>query len=165
MTEEKQKLETDDRNNEEVQKLIQQNTEMKEKIAELEERHQSNDLRFMGIKEKSGVESETWEESEVFLEEKLGLETDEITIERAHRIGQEEEGKRRTIIENFLNYKQHEKVLKKYKELKLWEDQIYINKDISEHTVEKRRILFKCAKEIRERSEFAKVDYNRLVSY
>ena len=169
MTEEKQKLETDSRNNEEVQKLIQQNTEMKEKIAELEERHQSNDLRFMGIKEKSGVESETWEESEakvkVFLEEKLGLETDEITIERAHRIRQEEEGKRRTIIENFLNYKQHEKVLKKYKELKLWEDQIYINKDISEHTVEKRRILFKCAKEIRERSEFVKVDYNRLVSY
>ena len=165
MTEEKQKLETDSRNNEEVQKLIQQNTEMKEKIAELEERHQSNDLRFMGIKEKSGVESETWEESEVFLEEKLGLETDEITIERPHRIGQEEEGKRRTIIENLLNYKQHEKVLKKYKELKLWEDQIYINKDISEHTVEKRRILFKCAKEFRERSEFAKVDYNRLVSY
>ena len=64
MTEEKQKLETDDRNNEEVQKLIQQNTEMKEQIAELEDRHQRNNLRFMCIKEKSGVESETWEESE-----------------------------------------------------------------------------------------------------
>ena len=102
MTEEKQKLETDSRNNEEVQKLIQQNTEMKEKIAELEERHQSNDLRFMGIKEKSGVESETWEESEtkvkVFLQEKLGLGPDEITIERVHRIGKKEKGKRRTII-------------------------------------------------------------------
>ena len=31
-TEEKQKLETDNRNNEEVQKLIQQNTETKEEI-------------------------------------------------------------------------------------------------------------------------------------
>ena len=31
-TEEKQKLETDNRNNEEVQKLIQQNTKMKEEI-------------------------------------------------------------------------------------------------------------------------------------
>ena len=30
MTEEKQKLETDNRNNEEIQNLIQQNTEMKE---------------------------------------------------------------------------------------------------------------------------------------
>ena len=39
MTEEKQKLETDNRNNKEIQKLIQQNTEMKEQIAELEDRH------------------------------------------------------------------------------------------------------------------------------
>ena len=123
----------------------------------------------MGIKEKSEVESETWEKSEakvkVFLQEKLGLETDEITIERAHRIWKKEEGKRRTIIAKFLNYKQCEKVLNKYKELKLWEDQIYINKDFSEYAVEKRRLLFKCKKEIRERGEFTKVVYNRLVSY
>ena len=168
MTEEKQKLEIDNRNNEVVEKLIQQNTEMKEQIAELEDRHRRNNLRFMGIKEKSGVESETWEESEakvkVFLQEKMGLETDEITIERAHRIGKKEEGKRRTIIAKFLNYKQREKVLNKCKELKLWEDQIYINEDFSEYTVEKRRILFKRPKEIRERGEFAKVVYNRLVS-
>ena len=59
MTEDKQKLETDNRNNEEVQKLIQQNTEIKEKIAELEDRHRKNNLLFMGIKEKSGVESQT----------------------------------------------------------------------------------------------------------
>ena len=64
MTEEKQKLETDNRNNEEIQKVVKQNTEMKEHIAELEDRHQKNNLRFMGIKEKSGIESETWEESE-----------------------------------------------------------------------------------------------------
>ena len=169
MMEEKQKLDTDYKNNEVVQNLIQQNTDMKEQIAELEDRHRRNNLRFMSIKEKCGVESETWEESEtkvkVFLQEKLGLETDEITIERVHRIGKKEEGKRRTIIAKFLNYKQREKVLNKYKELKLWEDQIYINEDFSEYTVEKRRILFKRAKEIRERGEFAKVVYKRLVSY
>ena len=50
-------------------------------------------------------------------------------------------------------------------ELKLWEDQIYINEDFSEYTVEKRRILFKRGKEIKERGEFVKVVYNRLVSY
>ena len=44
MTEEKQKLGTDKRNNEEVQKLIQQNTEMKKQIAELEDRHRRNNL-------------------------------------------------------------------------------------------------------------------------
>ena len=71
----------------------------------------------MGIMEKSGIESGTWEEREtkvkVFLQEKLGLETDEITIERSHRIGNKKEGKRRTIIAKFLNYKQCEKVVKK----------------------------------------------------
>ena len=140
MTEEKQKLETDSRNNKEVQNLIKQNTEMKEQIEALKDKHRRNNLRFLGIKGKSGVESETQEESKakakVFLQEKLGLETDKIIIERAYRFGKKEEGKRRTIIANFLNYKQREKVLNKYKELKLWGDQICINEDFSECTVE-----------------------------
>ena len=59
MAEEKQKLETDNRSNEDVQKLIQQNTQMKEQIAELGDRHRRNNLRFMGIKEKSEVERQT----------------------------------------------------------------------------------------------------------
>ena len=48
---------------------------MKEQIAELEDRHRKNNLRFMDIKNKSGVKNETWEESEakvkVFLQENL----------------------------------------------------------------------------------------------
>ena len=97
--------------------------------------------------------------------EELGLGIDKIATERIHGIGNKEEGKRMTIIATFSNYKQHEKVLHKYKELKLWEDQIYINEDFSEYTVEKRRILLKCAKEIRERDEYAKAIYNRLILY
>ena len=112
MMEEKQKLETDYKNNEVVQNLIQQNIDMKEQIAELEDRHRINNSRFMGIKVKSRAESETWQESEtkvkVFLKEKLDLETEEITIKRAHRIGKKEEEKIRTIIAKFLNYKQRE---------------------------------------------------------
>ena len=99
----------------------------------------------MGIKEKFGAESATLEESEtnvkVFLQ-KLGLDSEEITIERLRRIGKKVEGKGRTIIAKFLNYNQREKVLNKYKELKSWEDQIYIKEDFIEYTVEKRRILF-----------------------
>ena len=41
---EKQKLETDYNNNEVVQNLIRQNTDMKEQIAELEDRHRQNNL-------------------------------------------------------------------------------------------------------------------------
>ena len=143
---EKQKLETDNRNNKEVQNLIQRNIEMKEQTAELEDRHRRNYIRFIGIKEKYGVESKIWEEREqkgkFFCKKNCVLETDEITVERAHGISKKEEEKRRTIIAKFLNYKQREKLLKKYKQLKLWEDQIYINEHFSEYTVEKRRILF-----------------------
>ena len=64
MMKEKQKLETDYKNNEVAQNLIQQNTDMKQQIAELEDRYRRNNLRFMGIKEKSGVETEILEESE-----------------------------------------------------------------------------------------------------
>ena len=39
---------------------------------------------------------------EVSLQEKLDLETDEITIETAHRIGKKEKGKRRTIMAKLL---------------------------------------------------------------
>ena len=42
----------------------------------------------MGIKEKSCVESEKWQE------EKLWFETDEITIDRTHRIGKKKRGKK-----------------------------------------------------------------------
>ena len=44
MTEKKQKLETDCKNNEAVRNLIQQNTDMKEQIAELEDKHRRNNL-------------------------------------------------------------------------------------------------------------------------
>ena len=78
---------------------------MKEQIAELEDGHRKNNLQFMGIKEKSGVESETWEKSktklEVFLQEKLGLETDEITIESAHWIRKKEGEKNGPSQQNF----------------------------------------------------------------
>ena len=85
----------------------------------------------------------------VFLQEKLGLATEEFTVERAHRIRKKEEGKNRTIIAKLLNYKHFEKVLHKYKELKLWDDQIYTNGGFGRYTVERRKILFKGAKEIR----------------
>ena len=165
---EKQKLETDNMNNKEVQDLIQRNIEMKEQTAELEDRHRRNYIQFIGIKEKYGVESKIWVERKqkwkFFCKKNCVLETDEITIETAHGISKKEEEKRRTIIAKFLNYKQREKLLNKYKQLKLWEDQIYINEHFSEYTVEKRRILFKRAKEIWERGEFAKVVYNRQLS-
>ena len=82
-------------------------------------------------------------EVKVLLQEKLGLETEGITIERVHRTRKKKQGKGTAVIAKFLKLQEREKVLNKYKELKLSEDQIYINKYFSEYTVEKRKILFK----------------------
>ena len=72
MSEEKQKLETDCRNNKEVENFILQYIKMKEQAAELEDIHRRNNLWF------TGIVSERWEGSKakvkVFLQEKLGLE-------------------------------------------------------------------------------------------
>ena len=83
----------------------------------------------------------------------------------ARKTGNRDGDYRPTITAKFLNFKQHEKILNSYRELKLCEDQIYINKNFSEYLVEKRKNLFKRAKQIRERGEFAKVIYNRLILY
>ena len=56
-------------------------------------------------------------------------------------------------------------MLSKYKELKLWEDQIYIYEDFSKFAVEEKENLFKRKKEIMERDKFARVFYIRLVLY
>ena len=60
MMENKQKLETDYRNNEEVQNLIHQNTIMKEQIAKLEDMDRRNNTR-----------REIWEKSRRNLEQKV----------------------------------------------------------------------------------------------
>ena len=100
----------------------------------------------------------------VFLQEKLGLETHKITTEKANRIRNKENIKRKTTMGNLLYYL-CEQVLIKYIKIKLWEDQIYINEGFNEYTMEKRRILFELIKEFRDTGVFAEVVYKRFVSY
>ena len=136
---------------------------MSEKFAEIEDRNRRNNLRFDNIEEE---EKETWDVSEskvrkVF--ESIGV-TKNVEIERAHRTGMKKSEKRRTIVVKFLNYKDREEILKKYIEKKLWNEHTYINEDYSEYTVNIRKELFKKAKERRNKGEYAKVVYNRLIT-
>ena len=67
--------------------------EIENKLVDLEDRSRRNNLRINGIKE---GKNETWEECEervnCFLEEKLDMDTSEIWIERAHRVGEKKRG-------------------------------------------------------------------------
>ena len=144
--------------------------ELAEKVAELEDRSRRNNLSFDGIIEE---EKETWEESEKIvkkiLKKELDLDPEGIEFERVHRSGtvfvEGVRNQKRTIVAKFLNFKDKEKVLKQFKEKKLWNKKLFINENFFEATIELRKSLFKRAKVLRERGLFAKVIYNKLISH
>ncbi|XP_065681501.1 uncharacterized protein LOC136095167 [Hydra vulgaris] len=147
-------------------KFNDKNNDVKDKLAELEDRSRRNNLRFNGVEES---ENESWEDNEKKIQEvlksKFGF-TNNLEIERAHRTGKKEKGvkKNRTIIVKFLNYKERNAVFEKFIKLKLWNEKLYVNEDFSERTMEIRKKLFKEAKELRAKGKFAKVIYNKLIT-
>ena len=93
--------------------------EIRRKLVDLEDRSRRNNLRVLGIKEDP---RESWEECENkiydLLEEKLEMETSNITIERAHRVGEKSNYKERAIVVQFSFYKDKVNILRNCKELK-----------------------------------------------
>ena len=79
--------------------------EIRRKLVNLEDRSRRNNLRILGIKE---YPWESWEECENkiydLLEEKLEMDTSNITIERAHRVGEKSNDKERAIVVQFSIY-------------------------------------------------------------
>ena len=90
-----------------------------------------------------------------------------IEFERTQRNGKTRtdgtRGKRRTIIVQFLNFKDKQQFLSKYKAQNLWTKNIFINEDFSEDTMGKRKGLFQRAKELQEEGKFTNVVYDRLI--
>ena len=136
------------------QPVIQDLKEIKDKLNDLENCSRRNNLRIDRIIEE---ENESLLQSEKKLQEiiqdQLQFEQD-IEIERAHPSGKTMidgvANKRRTIIAKFLNFKDKQEVLSKYKARKLWTKGIFINEDFSENTMKKCKGLFERAKELRE---------------
>ena len=93
--------------------------DIENKLVDLEDRSRRNILRINGIKV---GKIETWEECEervnCFLEEKLDIDTSEIWIERAHRVGEKKNGQERQIVVQFNSYKNKLDILRNCKKLK-----------------------------------------------
>ena len=85
----------------------------------LEDRSRRNNLRINGIKE---GKNETREECEkrvnCFLEEKLDMDTSEIWIELAHRVGEKKYGQEKQIVVQFNSHKNKLDILRNCKKLK-----------------------------------------------
>ena len=70
----------------EIDELWQENEYLREKLRDIEDRCQHNNLRIDGLQE---VENETWEQTEKILKGMIQekLEIQDTNIERAHRVG------------------------------------------------------------------------------
>ena len=73
--------------------------EIRRKLGDLKDRSRRNNLRILGIKEDP---RESWEEKK---KEKLDMDTSNITIKRAHRVGEKSNDKERAIAVQFSFYK------------------------------------------------------------
>ena len=145
------------------------NTEIKEKLVDLEDRSRRNNLRINGIEEDEKETSEVLEQKiNKLIKEDLEINKD-ITIERMHRSGAKKYrdgniNSKRVIVMKFLNFKDKELILEAFKEKRLWDQRIYINEDYSEGTLSVRKHLFNTAKQLRSQGKFAKVSYRRLIT-
>lgn len=118
-----------------LEDLSDSNEALRVRVLELERRFnyqedysRRNNLRFNGVSELGG--GETWEQTaenvKTLLQNKLQLS--EVNIERAHRLGQRQDGKSRTIVVRFSHYADREAVMRNASKLK--GTRIYINEDL-----------------------------------
>ena len=136
--------------------------EIKSKLVDLENRSRRNNLRFEGIAEE---DEEDWNKCEEkiknIVKEKLDIDADNISIERAHRAGKKKDNKHRVIIARFLDFKDKEKILKRANRLK--NSGIYINEDFAEETMKKRADLLPLLKQYRAEGKYAVIKYDEII--
>ena len=140
-----------------------------DKLAELEDRSRSNNLRIDGIKEGKG---ETWEMCETkiknFFQERLEIH-DDIIIERAHRTKEKTtrnntSGKKqlRIIVINLANYKDKSMILRNVHKLR--GSDIFIYEDFSKQTTSLRKELWKEVKHLRPEGKISYLNYRTVVT-
>ncbi|XP_065642163.1 uncharacterized protein LOC136073843 [Hydra vulgaris] len=141
--------------------------EKKNKITKRYEKEINNlnkkTLRLDGIFEKP---NENWNECENAVKEMFKKQqkiSNEIIIERAHRIGQPKEDKKpRTIVLKLLNFQDKTKILNATKNLR--GTGIYVNEDFAKETMESRRMLWEEVKKLRLEGKYAVIKYDKIVS-
>ena len=136
--------------------------DIRTKVDYVENQSRRNNLRFDGIPE---MAQETWEATEEkvvkILKDNLGFQKTP-AIERAHRTGSTSSNKSsRTVVVKFASYKDREAILRKRKMLK--GTSIYVNEDLSDRVMERRRDQLDRLKDARSNGKIAYFAYDRLV--
>ena len=139
--------------------------DLENKTDDLENRCRRNNLCFDGVREEA---NESWSTTENKIKEiistKLNIQTDEFTIERAHRVGKQyTSDKPRPIVAKFNNYKVKESIMKNKKGLK--GSNVYIREDFSQKVLARRKELLPKMYEERKNGNIAFLRYDKLVVY
>ncbi|XP_065678221.1 uncharacterized protein LOC136093188 [Hydra vulgaris] len=143
-------------------KISSDNTELKLKSVDNEDRNRRNNLRIDGIIETN--EEKDWDITKEKIKQlfnvKLGIEKD-IKIERGHRVGLAKLERERTIVLKLTDFEDKKVILENA--IKLKGSNIFINEDYSFTTRKIRKELFEQAKLHRQNGHYAKVVYNKLI--
>ena len=109
------------------------------------------------------MENETWEQTEEIsqnlFKEKLQLEN--ISVERAHRVGNKEKNNKRTIVLKLASFMDKLKITSEARKLK--GTNISINEDFSKETLEIRKEKWKEVKELRKNGTYVILVYDKVV--
>ena len=127
----------------------------------LEDQSRRNNLRFDGVQEDSG---ENWEQTtkkvQDLVREKIGIETP-VVIERAHRVGQPNSPRPRTIVAKFLHFNDKQNIIRNSPKLK--GSNIFVNEDLCLASQTKRREQLPKLREARSQGKIAYFVHTRLV--
>lgn len=143
-------------------KISSDNSDLKLKSVDIEDRNRRSNLRIDGLVESS--DEKEWEVTKTKVKklfaEKLEIDR-EIKIERAHRVGKDYPGRERTVVLKLHDFEDKKVIMEKVSKLK--GTNVFINEDFSEATRKVRKELFAQAKTHRQNGYFAKVVYNKLI--
>lgn len=142
-------------------RLYHANRKLLHAVDDLENRSRRNNLIFFGFEDRA---TETWAESEKLVTdlcgERLGIEMGK--VERAHRLGKYQAGKKRPVIVCFSFFKDREEVLTNASKLK--GTPFSVSKDYSAIVREKRKHLWAYAKpKMEDRNNKVKLSHDKLI--
>ena len=145
---------------EDINELWKDNDQLCERLRDLEDRSRRDNLRIDGLAE---LENETWEQTEEILHNlfKEKLELENISVERAHRVGNKGKNDKRTIVLKLASFKDKLKIISEARKLK--GTNISINEDYSKETLEIRKEKWKEVKELRKNGTYAILVYDKVV--
>lgn len=154
--------------NKRIAELVKCNEAVKEQMRDLEKLYnyqedynRRNNLRISGVKELD--DGETWEQTAVIVKSLLEskLQLPDLTIERAHRIGQRLNNGQRTIIARFARYSDREAVMRNSRKLK--GTRIFINEDLCPASQELVKNQLPQLKQARADGKIAFFKYTKLI--